>query len=125
MLLGSQLLLSPACGLLPQIREMEDVVRQSQAYSSTLQTYNTSLQNDLKEEKAKRDEASRERDHLQVWSRGYWRGYINCWQHDGHPSSRSSKPVLPCSFSGEDLSPVRVAPASLCVICTSRRGFHV
>lgn len=48
-----------------QIKEMEDVVRQSQAYSSTLQSYNTSLQNDLKEEKSKRDEAARERDLLQ------------------------------------------------------------
>lgn len=48
-----------------QIREMEDVIRQSQAYSTTLQTYNTTLQNDLKEEKSKRDEAARERDLLQ------------------------------------------------------------
>ena len=45
---------------------MEDVVRQSQAYSSTLQSYNTSLQNDLKEEKTKRDGATKERDVLQV-----------------------------------------------------------
>jgi hypothetical protein len=45
---------------------MEDVVRQSQSYASTLQSYNTSLQNDLKEEKSKRDEAARERDLLQV-----------------------------------------------------------
>ncbi|KAF5838673.1 kinesin-like protein [Dunaliella salina] len=49
-----------------KIQGMEDVVRQSQAYSTTLQTYNTSLQNDLKEEKMKRDEASRERDMLQA-----------------------------------------------------------
>lgn len=48
-----------------KIQGMEDVVRQSQAYSTTLQTYNTSLQNDLKEEKMKREEASRERDMLQ------------------------------------------------------------
>lgn len=45
---------------------MEDVVRQSQSYASTLQSYNTSLQNDLKEEKSKRDEAAKERDMLQV-----------------------------------------------------------
>ncbi len=49
-----------------QIKEMENVVRQSQSYSTTLQTYNTSLQNDLKEEKAKRDDATKERDVLQV-----------------------------------------------------------
>lgn len=30
-----------------QIREMEDVVRQSQTYASTLQNYNTSLQADV------------------------------------------------------------------------------
>lgn len=49
-----------------QVREMEDVVRQSQAYSTTLQAYNTSLQDDLRGEKAKREEAARERDMLQV-----------------------------------------------------------
>jgi len=30
-----------------QIHEMEDVVRQSQGYASTLQNYNTSLQADV------------------------------------------------------------------------------
>ena len=30
-----------------QIREMEDVVRQSQTYAATLQNYNTSLQTDV------------------------------------------------------------------------------
>eukprot|EP00967_Tisochrysis_lutea_P099426 scaffold147689_cov21-Tisochrysis_lutea.AAC.1 len=57
---------SRRCTSYLQIQGMEDVVRQSQAYSTTLQTYNTSLQNDLKEEKMKREEASRERDMLQV-----------------------------------------------------------
>jgi hypothetical protein len=33
--------------LLLQVKEMEDVVRQSQAYASTLQAYNTSLQGDV------------------------------------------------------------------------------
>ncbi|GFH14229.1 kinesin-like protein, partial [Haematococcus lacustris] len=48
-----------------KVKEMEDVMRQSQAYSATLQSYNTSLQSDLQHEKARRDEASRERDLLQ------------------------------------------------------------
>ncbi|GBF87705.1 kinesin [Raphidocelis subcapitata] len=48
-----------------KIREMEEVVRQSQRYSSTLQGYNTSLQNDITAEKARRDEAVRAREELQ------------------------------------------------------------
>jgi kinesin family protein C1 len=44
---------------------MDEVMRQSQSYSSTLQSYNTSLQADIKEEKQKREEASCQRDLLQ------------------------------------------------------------
>jgi hypothetical protein len=48
--------LRPPARACEQIKEIEDVVRHSQSYSSTLQSYNTSLQHDLKEEKARRDE---------------------------------------------------------------------
>eukprot|EP00775_Hariotina_reticulata_P007822 gene7822-8019_t len=48
-----------------KVNEMEDVVRQSQGYASTLQNYNTSLQADVQQEKARRDELSREKDKLQ------------------------------------------------------------
>lgn len=44
---------------------MEDVVRQSQKYSTTLQSYNTSLQNDVLTEKTKRDELARAQEVLQ------------------------------------------------------------
>lgn len=40
------------------------MVRQSQAYSSTLQSYNTSLQNDVTAEKAKREEVVKQREEL-------------------------------------------------------------
>jgi kinesin family protein C1 len=50
---------------LVQITEMEDVVRQSQKYSATLQSYNTSLQSDVQAEKAKREELARHREELQ------------------------------------------------------------
>jgi hypothetical protein len=36
-----------------QINEMEDVVRQSQGYASTLQNYNTSLQADVQARQSK------------------------------------------------------------------------
>jgi kinesin family protein C1 len=45
---------------------MEDVMRQSQGYSATLQSYNTSLQNDINQEKLKRQELERARDMLQA-----------------------------------------------------------
>jgi hypothetical protein len=44
---------------------MEELVAQSQKYSTTLQTYNTSLQADINTEKAKRDELQISRDLLQ------------------------------------------------------------
>ena len=47
-----------------QIRSMEDLVRNTQSYSGTLQSYNTSLQGDLTSEKAKREEVTRARDLL-------------------------------------------------------------
>ncbi len=50
----------------PQLKEMEEVMRQSQGYSATLQSYNTSLQNDINQEKLKRQELERARDMLQA-----------------------------------------------------------
>jgi hypothetical protein len=49
-----------------QLKELEDVVRHSQAYAGTLQGYNTTLQAELREEKSGRETAGRERDTLQV-----------------------------------------------------------
>ncbi len=41
-------------------------MRQSQSYSATLQSYNTSLQADINQEKLKRQELERARDLLQA-----------------------------------------------------------
>ncbi len=41
-------------------------MRQSQSYSATLQSYNTSLQADINQEKIKRQELERARDLLQA-----------------------------------------------------------
>ena len=44
---------------------MEEVMHHSQSYSSTLQSYNTTLQADLNSEKSKREEIGVLRDALQ------------------------------------------------------------
>lgn len=48
-----------------QIKGMEEVMHHSQSYSSTLQSYNTTLQADLNSEKGKREEVGVLRDALQ------------------------------------------------------------
>ena len=48
-----------------QIKGMEEVMHHSQSYSSTLQSYNTTLQADLNSEKSKREEIGVLRDALQ------------------------------------------------------------